>query len=50
VLYTPELLADAASGMRLVRCERVRRGPEDAEVHGEPGPVGVDTVLVAIAP
>jgi SAM-dependent methyltransferase len=50
VLYTPELLADAASGMQIRRCERVRRGPDDAELHDDGGEVAVDTLLVATAP
>ncbi|MDH2443467.1 class I SAM-dependent methyltransferase [Amnibacterium sp. CER49] len=51
LLYTPELLAGAVGGLEVVRCERVRRGPDDAETHGPvSGGEAVDTVLVATAP
>jgi hypothetical protein len=47
VLYTPELLAAAAGGLEVVRCERVRRGPDDAETHEPTTGEAVDTLLVA---
>lgn len=50
VLYTPELLAAAADGLEVVRCERVRRGPDDAETHGPAAGEAVDTLLVAVVP
>jgi SAM-dependent methyltransferase len=50
VLYTPELLADAAGPLRVVRCERLRRGADDPETARTAGPVAVDTLLVATSP
>jgi hypothetical protein len=50
VLYTPELLADAAGGLQVLRCERLERGTDDPEAAGFTGPAATDTLLVAIAP
>jgi SAM-dependent methyltransferase len=49
VLYTPELLAAAAAALRIVRCERVRRGADDAETREGEDRIAVDTLLVATA-
>jgi SAM-dependent methyltransferase len=49
VLYTPELLADAATGLNVLRCERLRRGSDDPEAGGIAAPVAVDALLVARA-
>lgn len=50
VLYTPELLADAAAGLEVDRCERLVRGPDDPETHGGDAAPAVDTLLVARRP
>ncbi|MGN6742075.1 MAG: class I SAM-dependent methyltransferase [Amnibacterium sp.] len=50
VLYTPELLAEAAAGLTIERCERLVRGADDPETHGGDAAPAVDTLLVARRP
>lgn len=47
VLYSPERLADAVTGVRVLRCERLHRGPDDPEAAGAPEVEAVDTLLLA---
>lgn len=47
VLYTPELLSDAAAGLRIERCERLVRGIDDPETQNGRPAAAVDTLLVA---
>jgi SAM-dependent methyltransferase len=50
VLYTPDLLRSAASALRIVRCETVRRDlATDPEAAGDGPGYALDTVLVATA-
>ncbi|GAB3559505.1 class I SAM-dependent methyltransferase [Spelaeicoccus albus] len=48
ILYTPELLRDAASGLRIVTAERIERDTRaDPEGPPEDGAVAIDTLLHA---